>query len=727
MCWIGVLALFPPGSWFLQLPSGLVHAGGLTFYVAPTGDDVGDCKSPSSPCRSIQYAVNQAASGDTILVAAGTYTYNPQHDSCSFLPTRAVVCFVDKQLTILGGYSTTNWIRADPIGNPTVIDGGNAYRGVVIVSYHSTASLRMEGFTIRNARAQGASFGGDWDTTAFGGGMWAQNSAVTLRNMVFENNVAKGGDTSSPYGGAAAGGGLAIQSPPSGSVSILEHVTFRNNQAIGGSGRDRGGLALGGGLFTYQAVVSAHFVTFTNNLAVAGSSNGIGIAAGLRADALGGGAAFQQGSSVTLGNVTAVGNQAIGGDAGAYVGTSGGGGFGGAFHSEEATSFVLTDAWIKGNLAQGGKGATGGVGFGGGLELLNSSVTLARVWIVGNMAIGGASVSGGFAGSPGGGGAYLWGSRNPPYSGRLTNVVFADNQIVMSPSGSSVLGGGGGGLVVQGMTVDVIHSTFARNTFSGDVKSGQAILVQLYKVDTNVEIPGVANIRYSIIADHTNPNTNNTSALTVSEGSTANLYKGLFAGNTNNTNLDGRPLPPGTITGLDTMIYASSAGFVAPGGPDYDYHIASNSPAVGQAVDSTTSDDIDGQSRPYGGAADIGADEYMPPMLTVMPPEVTVLVAGDTGTAMRVLVGVKNTTNVVSWEATTTASWLFLGPSGSEKTTSGRSGEALQLWFKPSGLPLSRYDTNVSITSPNAEPVTLPVHMIKVERILTVHLPLILR
>lgn len=57
--------------------------------------------------------------------------------------------------------------------------------------------------------------------------------------------------------------------------------------------------------------------------------------------------------------------------------------------AEEATSFVLTDAWIKGNLAQGGKGATGGVGFGGGLELLNSSLTLARVWIVGNMAIGG--------------------------------------------------------------------------------------------------------------------------------------------------------------------------------------------------------------------------------------------------------------------------------------------------------------------------------------------------
>ena len=224
-----------------------------------------------------------------------------------------------------------------------------------------------------------------------------------------------------------------------------------------------------------------------------------------------------------------------------------------------------------------------------------------------------------------------------------------------------------------------------------------------------------------------NLSTNNTSALTVSEGSTANLYKGLFAGNTNDTNIDGRPLPPGTITGLDTMIYASSAGFVAPGAPDYDYHIIPDSPAVARATGSTITDDVDGQPRPYGEVADIGADEYVPPALTVTPEEVVVLVAENRGVSSSVLVDVQNTTSVVEWEATTTAPWLFLGPLGSSKRASGYSGEQLQLWFDPTGLDLGTYETDVLITSPDADSVILHVRMLKVEQIFTAYLPLISR
>lgn len=696
--------------------------------VAPTGSDVEDCGSAELPCRTIQYAVNRAASGDTILVAAGTYTYtyDPKTDQCRFLITQAVVCFVNKHLTILGGYSPDNWLHPDPERNLTVIDGENRYRGVVVVSHGSMAGLRMEGFTIRNGRAQGASSGSDWDTTAFGGGMWAQNSAVTLRDVVFENNVARGGDTSSGAGGTASGGGLAIQSPPPGSVSVLERVVFRNNRAIGGTGAVRGGLALGGGMFTYQAVVSGTVLTFVDNIAQAGSSDGNGTFNGLDADALGGGAAFQHGSVIMLSNVRAIGNQAVGGSAGARNGTRGGGGFGGAFHSEEAV-VDLSEGWIQGNRVQGGSGGErGGVGFGGGLEFLNSNVTLKRVWVIGNVAISGeASILNGYAGSPGGGGAYLWGFRTPSYSGELINVVFADNQIVMPSSGRSDLGGGGGGLVVQGMVVTITHGTFAQNRFAGNLVSGQAILV--HGTEGSRGIPGVANIRYSIIADHVHPYTDHTSALTVSEGSQAHLYRCLFSGNTNNTNLNGRPLPPGVITGMDTVITATSVGFTSPGAPDYDYHVLPTSPAVDKAIGSTTNDDIDAQSRPYGHASDIGADEYVPPMLSVTPEEVIILVSGDVRTTRSVIVGVKNTARTVSWEATTSAPWLFLGPSGSAKTASGQSGEWLQLWFDPSGLSLGMYQTSVQITSPDAISVTLPVRMWKLERVFTSFLPLILR
>jgi len=88
----------------------------------------------------------------------------------------------------------------------------------------------MEGFTIQNGLAQGTTGGGDFSTFA-SGGLWAQNSSVTLKTMIFRNNRATGGSTTQSYGGGGSGGGLAIQSSKSGIVSTLENVVFSGNQA----------------------------------------------------------------------------------------------------------------------------------------------------------------------------------------------------------------------------------------------------------------------------------------------------------------------------------------------------------------------------------------------------------------------------------------------------------------------------------------------------------------
>jgi len=124
----------------------------ITRYVASSGNDTGDCSSAASPCRTIQYAVNEASSGDTILVAQGMYTYNQAADPCTFLydpgigkDGRAVVCIVDKVLTILGGYSISSWLKANPTSNLTVVDGQNLHRGVFLIGFSTTtASLDME-------------------------------------------------------------------------------------------------------------------------------------------------------------------------------------------------------------------------------------------------------------------------------------------------------------------------------------------------------------------------------------------------------------------------------------------------------------------------------------------------------------------------------------------------------------------------------------------------------
>ncbi|NLA35966.1 MAG: PKD domain-containing protein [Actinobacteria bacterium] len=62
------------GAWTLSAPVAItVNAGGAGRFVATTGADSGDCSSSAAPCRTINYAVDAAAAGDVVNVAAGAY------------------------------------------------------------------------------------------------------------------------------------------------------------------------------------------------------------------------------------------------------------------------------------------------------------------------------------------------------------------------------------------------------------------------------------------------------------------------------------------------------------------------------------------------------------------------------------------------------------------------------------------------------------------------------
>ena len=605
-----------------------VHAAAAR-YVSTTGADVGNCSNPLTPCQSIQYAINQAASGDHILVAAGTYHYNPSANPCSFLLTPAVVCFVDKQFTILGGYAPGNWGIRNPQVYQTIIDGQNAYRGVAAIGYHvpDQSHIHMEGFIIQNCRAQGPTYLSPYDPSGVGGGMLVQHASANLADIVFRNNQVYGAYDPNA-GGQADGAALRMEQPRG--TSYIRRVVFQNNQSYGGVGGQRGGVAFGA-LYIFKGNVVIEDSQFIGNLAQAGNTSGAGnFCCPPHADALGGGIALMQGN-LTIRRTLVMGNTVIGGNASMANGV-GGGGYGGGIFIEDFNSNVtqayISDSYISGNVAIAGTAHQGGNAAGGGIDIDSAAVTIERSYIISNTARGGDGVH---KGPGGGGGLYAFTVRNGHFPLTLRNVVIARNFADQGPGGTNLGNGGGGGTTIHGIPASLDHVTIAHNRLGDNLVLGQGLLVQPWPGPSNPTYPGSATLVNSLIAGH-NVGHQWSSAVVVQQGSSISFAGGLFANNLRNINDSGLPVYPGSISGLSSMQSAPFANFVAPNAPFYNYRLRVTSPARDAANSVSINHDADLQPRPYGNKSDYGADEYHALPLTFIPGNATIQLQWGPGT-----------------------------------------------------------------------------------------------
>jgi len=157
-----------------------------TRLVSTTGTDSGDCIA--SPCKTIQFAIDQAVDGDTIQVSSGTYP---------------------EKLTIL---SRNNLMIQGAGATNTIIQGDHTFSQVRI---QSSTGITISDLTIRDGGDSSSNEGGAVQVFGIN-----PSSSVVLQNLILTSNE------------AVNGGAIEVQD---GELKIVNGLLF-DNEAANGAG-----------------------------------------------------------------------------------------------------------------------------------------------------------------------------------------------------------------------------------------------------------------------------------------------------------------------------------------------------------------------------------------------------------------------------------------------------------------------------------------------------------
>lgn len=240
------------------------------YYVKTNGS--GNGTSWASASNDLQFVISQkAASGDSIWVAAGTYTPIRNADKTNGKqtnPTDRKNSFVlSNNVKIFGGFNgtETSLSQRNIQTNVTILSGDlgtigtttdNTYH--VVISSGNVGTATLDGFTITGGYANdwgSITVNGNSISDIYGGGIVCYASSPILKNLIISSNYA--GDK---------GAGIYISGASSPTIS---NITIRSN-TVGGTG--------GAGLYneSSSSIIITNS-TFNNNSTTSGWGSGGGI------------------------------------------------------------------------------------------------------------------------------------------------------------------------------------------------------------------------------------------------------------------------------------------------------------------------------------------------------------------------------------------------------------------------------------------------------------------
>jgi hypothetical protein len=586
----------------------LAQASSGILYVAPSGDCGG-----ATPCyTSVQAAVDAAAVGDEIRVAAGTYT------GINNLGGLAQMVYITKSLTIRGGYTTSNWTTPNPDANTTELQAQTLGRVVYVTGATTIVSLNGLHLTYGASNGLGGHSPTIFENYDAGGGLYVYQSRVTLDHCWLTNNA------------AGVGGGIYIRE---GTLNITATIINENEAGNGGgvylyksqsqigstsefslnrvAAPNPGGVAItakNGTITLTDSAVTDNTVTLggtagavyidhaqfsIDNVEISGSIKSTGFSSFASDGTLQNSTINDNhgtGVSISNGTVTLFDNEIFNNASGVGIGGflntevtlsdnfihhNQGSSGAGVYVDAKIVSATLRHNIIQGNIAGNLSIFPPAYGNGGGVYILGDNATLEGNLIQNNTALG-FEASGIYWGGHGGG-VYIQG--NPT----LINNVVTGNAAVFR----------GSGIYISGSAPKLYHTTIANNSAgSGNDETG---VYAAEKSSTEKAQPKLWN---TIIA-------NQATGIYAKGDVVANVVfvDGiLWYGNSNNT--------AGTGTFFLSNEHTGDPLFVDLIGGDY--HIGPGSAAIDNGVSTDVSTDIDGEPR-FPGQVDLGADEYWAP------------------------------------------------------------------------------------------------------------------
>ena len=644
-----------------QIPSALAQSGTGAIRVATTGADTLGCGSVATPCRTVQYAINEAVAGDNILVATGVYT-----------DATGTVATITSTLTLQGGWNNSftaqdselypTTLDAQGLGRTIYVDGlaapsspitptidgfvviggvtpsqggGMYFRGAspsifnnVITAnvagnqgggiYISGQSIYPTAYITGNLVANNVASSVSW---GYGGGIYINNLSIVIQDNALRNNIASTANVGN-------GGGIYLTFI-SGKVDV-------NNNTIVSNTASTASFAYGGGL--YLAYVNGE-MNISSNTIISNTSSSAGFGRGggiytnnssglIQSNTLrnnmssvadwgtGGGLDIWASGPLTITNNLIEGNFATTAPFPAV-------GAGGAIRTEANNATIL----IRDNVIHNNVAALYGWGESGGFYARNDDVVILDSNLIeGNI--------GAFDHTTFGGGVYLESS-----DAIVRNNTIRDNQ-------ASNMDGYGAGLFVYLSAASLEANTIISNTAALSTTTtgkGQGGGVALYaSVGVSMTNNIIANNQGAILGpsvgagiwvrgafeDGSLPTNgmllHNTIADNIGDGvwigfgATLTLTNNIVAGHTvaiTNTAPASVTLATdytlfwnnGSVPISGTNPIFGDPAFVGGG----DYHLTPGSAAIDAGIEAGVNRDIDGDLRPAGVAPDVGVDELI--------------------------------------------------------------------------------------------------------------------